>query len=74
MFKRQQACFMTPVLKKTASLFRIAYFVEKLDRIGAEPGKNREIVRPHQDVHRINLEHPDAPGDGVQVPVSDPAR
>jgi hypothetical protein len=31
-------------------------------------------VRPHQDVHGINLEHPDAPGDGVQVPVSDPAR
>jgi hypothetical protein len=30
-------------------------------------------MRPHQDVYRVNLEHPDAIGHGKNVPLSDSA-
>ncbi len=64
----QKAGFMSPVFKKLPSFRRIAGFIQQFHRVSAKPGKQWQIVCPHQDVHRINLQHSDSSGSGQKVP------
>jgi hypothetical protein len=61
---------MAPVLEKVTALRRIACLIQKFHRVSAQARKYRKVMRPHQDVYGVDLEHPDAIGYGKNMPSS----
>jgi hypothetical protein len=52
---RQERGLMRPIFEQPARLFSPGGAVQLLARIGAEPGEERHVVRPHQHVDAVDL-------------------
>src|SRR5262249_29977010 len=63
---RQERCLVRPVFEEQP-LPALGRAVDQRERIGAEPGKHRHIVRPDKHVHGIHLQKPVAGEHLLQV-------
>jgi hypothetical protein len=48
--------------------------VERVAVVRAEPGKRRQVVRAHQDVHRVDLDDAERADERAQRPAVDARR
>ena len=60
--QRDERCFMAPILEEFAPAFLPHQPFEQLDIVRAQPREQREVVRPHDHVDRVDLHQTDAFG------------